>query len=374
MLHLTVGVVAALAAPESSCEPERLITFDESYVAVDVVGSTAYCSGRGAGLDVFDVSDPAAPKLLGSFPLGLQGVLVRGGVAYLGDFNVGDQLLVYDVSDPGDIGLLGGGGGAGCSSTPSGVTLVLQGPVLAMTGQIEGSGLSLFDVDDPENPRRLDRIDCSSIVPNGIDIKDDYLYGADSSKGLLVFDITNPAVIELVATVPTTGFPKDVVVRGCIAYVAGSAGLELFDLNDPSAPAGIDVVPLPSEARMVSLDGNTAFLATVSDGVQIVDVSNPERAVVCGSYGGPDELWGVRAVNGVAYTWGPDGTFETHDVAACTICPPDFNGDGAVDTRDLVDLITAWGPCPDCRSDMNHDDVVDTRDLTDLLAAWGPCD
>jgi hypothetical protein len=52
---------------------------------------------------------------------------------------------------------------------------------------------------------------------------------------------------------------------------------------------------------------------------------------------------------------------------------PDTNGDGVVDTADLVGLLASWGPCPGCTADFNGDDVVDTTDLITLLAGWGPC-
>jgi hypothetical protein len=51
-------------------------------------------------------------------------------------------------------------------------------------------------------------------------------------------------------------------------------------------------------------------------------------------------------------------------------CPADFDGDGDVDTADLLFLLGAWGT-PD--GDVDGDGDTDTADLLDLLAAWGPC-
>jgi hypothetical protein len=51
-------------------------------------------------------------------------------------------------------------------------------------------------------------------------------------------------------------------------------------------------------------------------------------------------------------------------------CPPDLNGDGAVDTADLGLLITAFGTSEEC-SDINGDGVVDTADLGILISAFG---
>jgi hypothetical protein len=54
-------------------------------------------------------------------------------------------------------------------------------------------------------------------------------------------------------------------------------------------------------------------------------------------------------------------------------CRADLDGSGGVDTRDLVDLLTAWGSCTGCREDLDGDGDVDPDDLIALIAAWGPC-
>jgi hypothetical protein len=51
-------------------------------------------------------------------------------------------------------------------------------------------------------------------------------------------------------------------------------------------------------------------------------------------------------------------------------CPADFDGDGDVDTADLLFLLGAWGT-PD--GDVDFDGDTDTSDLLALLAAWGDC-
>jgi hypothetical protein len=51
-------------------------------------------------------------------------------------------------------------------------------------------------------------------------------------------------------------------------------------------------------------------------------------------------------------------------------CPWDFNGDGLVNTTDLLFLLGAWGT-PD--GDTNGDGTTNTTDLLALLANWGAC-
>ena len=67
------------------------------------------------------------------------------------------------------------------------------------------------------------------------------------------------------------------------------------------------------------------------------------------------------------------------DSAMIPLTPPvpgDMNGDGVVGTRDLLDLLANWGPCPApcppwCLGDFNKDCTVSTQDLLVLLANWG---
>jgi hypothetical protein len=60
--------------------------------------------------------------------------------------------------------------------------------------------------------------------------------------------------------------------------------------------------------------------------------------------------------------WGVEPTPE---------CPEDINGDGVVDTEDLLILLGNWGNSGE--GDIDGSGVVDTADLLALLAAWGEC-
>jgi hypothetical protein len=52
-------------------------------------------------------------------------------------------------------------------------------------------------------------------------------------------------------------------------------------------------------------------------------------------------------------------------------CPEDLNGDGVVNTADLLILLGNWGHAG--AGDIDGNGIVNTGDLLILLAAWGEC-
>jgi len=53
-------------------------------------------------------------------------------------------------------------------------------------------------------------------------------------------------------------------------------------------------------------------------------------------------------------------------------CPEDIDGNGVVNTADLLLLLAAWGQSGGA-ADVNDDGIVNTSDLLQLLSAWGDC-
>jgi len=48
----------------------------------------------------------------------------------------------------------------------------------------------------------------------------------------------------------------------------------------------------------------------------------------------------------------------------------DVNGDGVVNTDDILLIIGSWGPCTECSGDIDGDGLVGTNDLLIVLAQW----
>lgn len=61
------------------------------------------------------------------------------------------------------------------------------------------------------------------------------------------------------------------------------------------------------------------------------------------------------------------------DSSCAQPCPADFDGDGIVNTVDLLILFGAWGPNPGHPADLDGDGIVTTADLLILFSNWGQC-
>ena len=58
---------------------------------------------------------------------------------------------------------------------------------------------------------------------------------------------------------------------------------------------------------------------------------------------------------------------------SCTSCPGDTNGNGLVDTNDILVVLSDWGTCQNCPGDVNGDGMVGVDDIIVIIAAWGDC-
>ena len=83
---------------------------------------------------------------------------------------------------------------------------------------------------------------------------------------------------SLLSAAATAGDPADkVAISGTRAYVAaGTLGLQVYDVSDPTAPLLLRTVDTPGDARGVAVSGTTAYVADTDEGLQVIDTSDPD--------------------------------------------------------------------------------------------------
>ena len=88
--------------------------------------------------------------------------------------------------------------------------------------------------------------------------------------------------------------------------------------------------------------------------------------VCVGTFGQPD----ANEVTMAGSAFQLDGGFW---LSGTPTCPGDVNGDGFVNSNDIISLLAMWGWCGNCPQDLDGDGSVGANDLVILLASWGPC-
>lgn len=162
------------------------------------------------------------------------------------------------------------------------------------------------------------------------------------------------------------------------------------------------IVFAPPALAAIWSDGTAVALPPAEPGETTVVRQIFDRDVVFGSQAARVVLWDHDRAVFLEDVLAPYQGAETHQVvnivhidpAGCiyalaavagfgfpafaVICPAptvgDFTCDDAVDFRDVLHVITAWGPCRDapCPSDLNDDGWVDGTELLVVLEHWTP--
>jgi hypothetical protein len=246
-----------------------------SSYAVDVQGNFAYL-GVGPRIYVLDTSDPSAPKFIGQsgvMPGVVRSVIASGNYVYVADGK--GYLRVIDVSDP---------------TQPTEVAslvehsyaqgLALDGTTLYIADN--PFGLRVVDVSDPLHPQKIGEVKIPGAASSvDIDGSRAFLAGSTDENNLAVIDISNPAQPVKTASIVIPESEGSVVyavkVRDNYVYVAvGSPGLIVVDISDPAQPIKAGAFDTPWADGLV-IEGNTLYLADQTEGLYALDISDPKN-------------------------------------------------------------------------------------------------
>jgi len=177
------------------------------------------------------------------------------------------------------------------------------------------AGLRVIDISDPANPNEVGFYhDPRQGIPEHarkVHVSGDYAYVADSAwnaatgytnAGLRVVDISTPANPNEVGFRNTPDMAYGVYVSGDYAYVAGkSRGLRVMDVSTPVNPREIATLDGPSDTVEVYVSGNYAYAVYHRAGFGVIDVSDPGNPLKMGSCGTRDRAIGVHVLGDYAY-------------------------------------------------------------------------
>lgn len=211
-------------------------------------------------------ADADCPELVGRWSVGpVRAVAVDGTTVVLGR---GSELVVADaaVADaPVEVGRIQ------LPGIPHDLTV--DGSLVLVAA--DEAGLLLVDVSDPALP--VVRGTSPAVGrAEGVAAVDGLALVVDPFSGLHVVDTSNPEAPFQVAVVGVGGAAHGVTARGHHAYVsAETAGLVIVDISEPAAPAVVGAAPVRGGGRAVVVEGNVAAVAAWTIGLVLVDVSDP---------------------------------------------------------------------------------------------------
>ncbi|NIS16128.1 MAG: hypothetical protein GWN00_35175, partial [Aliifodinibius sp.] len=247
---IAVYDLSEISHPDKTCElafdPPELLPYKYMAVADEVM----YIAGQDEGLWAFALYDRLHPFRLpldGSYESGYYSLAVRDSVLYAVNF---DSLDAYRICDN-------------------------------------------FDL------QKLASVGHEDMGYRDIQLYGDYLIGEDS-RCFQIYDVSNYGEIELSSSscyaIEVVG---GITMKDSILYVSvGTAGIDIFDVSDPTNPQKITRWPEVWDPDKPNLDvhcvgvfGNYLVLYNGNYGVLVVDISDPISPVPAASYDTPGTAW-----------------------------------------------------------------------------------
>ncbi len=252
-------------------EPVGSIVLPSTSYDISISANYAYVA-NGLSFRVVDISNPAAPILVGSVDNRNWAIdlAISGNYAYVADGNSG--LQVIDISVPSSPVIVSS------VDTPGQASGVAVSGGHAYVVETQGR-MHIVDIAVPEAPSMVGSVDTPG-RSEGVAVSGNYAYVADANR-LQIVDVTAPASPAIVAAVdfPAVG----VTIVGNLAYIAGNvAGLGILDVSTPTSPVLLGSFDLPGFARWVAIDGNLAYVSARLSGLWVMDVTVPTSPNVVG--------------------------------------------------------------------------------------------
>ncbi|HEX8684544.1 MAG TPA: carboxypeptidase regulatory-like domain-containing protein, partial [Ardenticatenaceae bacterium] len=334
----TVGLaILDLSNPASPAQTSVLEPDGDGGSVNDIalLGEHLYLLLRGTLLTV-NVSNPSAPVVEHNHPLGSNThYSYRGGIAISGNHayvSTRDELQVYNLSTPAAptrVGAVNVGTGE--------IAIVDNLAYVAGTRYDESvspisSGLWVVDIADPHAPTESAFFN-APVIAVDVAVAGSHAYLADQLEGVLVVNISNPSTPTESGTYnpPRPRHPNEIVVNGDYGYIADSTiapdveeptpGLLILDLTDPALPVVVGSIRTPFYIGGLTVAGNYVYLGAHNQ-LRVIDVSNPTNPTEAGSYTFPDEE-GAVSTNDVAIAGDYAYVTSSHGLRVIDVSNPD---------------------------------------------------
>lgn len=219
----------------------------------------------------FDPAPPSPVEVLCASP---DVLAAAEGTRYVATGEGGRLLDLSDLRAPVEVATV---------SAPESNGALVAGRYFAAEG---AGGIAVYDLSVPGGPRSIASAPAYDFgFATGLGIEANLLYaigseapyGSRSFAGAWDLGSSPPARVW---TLELADPARALAVDGGLLLLASQAGLDLYGLADPAAPALVATVPL--DATAVALDGPRAYVGTWDGSVVVLEVSTPTAPVELG--------------------------------------------------------------------------------------------
>lgn len=306
-LALTDRILSSTGAPGGSQIQDVTVAGNQAYVITrEPLGQEA------SRLHLFDIGNPAQPRLSGSLTLpgASEKIAVAGRLAgVIGHSPIPggpDKLWLIAVHDPAHPALL------------STVEVPAYSTELAIAGDrvyvayeaAANSGLQVFRITPGGAPTLLGSV----FIPDELtDLKvvKNIAYLAEGNAGLRLVDVADPANPREIGRIASAGPVQNIAVAGSIAYLTdegaqpdGTGALfKAVDVGNPARPALLGSTPIPGFTRALQVDGRRAYLieGLTASSIRVIDIGKPAAPKVLGPVATPGTADALAVADDIAY-------------------------------------------------------------------------
>ncbi|MBN2441081.1 MAG: hypothetical protein JXJ04_07035 [Spirochaetales bacterium] len=272
------GFYILSAAEPSGLSYDSPIDTSSEIKGIEVDGSYAYVAASGQGLLVYSLNPGTTPVLAGSYTTAgvVWQVLVCGNFAFLTGYNAG--LEIVDISDPAACEYV-----ASCDIPDSTLSAALSGDYIYVSYRLSSgeSGVVQYDISDPWNPEFINSCATNKSAKE-IAISGDYLYVADEDEGICII---NKNSLVQASSYATTGKAAGVTIRNSLVCIAdGFAGVQVAEISGSELPSFLGAYDTPGFSYGTEMCGGYLFVADGLYGLTILDFHQPGTLIKAGEY------------------------------------------------------------------------------------------
>jgi len=178
-------------------------------------------------------------------------------------------------------------------------------------------GLQVFDVADPINSENIGGFITGRQQAVDVEVVGDYAYVADGRGGMQIYNVSDPAEIQLTADFLRPCDARAIAVETPYAYIAAADSLQIYNVSDPENAFWITTYETDFKYdQAIDVFDGYAYVACGVDGIRVLDVHDPANAFEAGKVIPSGMARDVTVSGGYAYVAAGAGGLQIVDISS----------------------------------------------------------